>query len=139
MHVLGDPLVDLDDDAGTATLDTYAVVYQLGDAGAGQGDLTLGIRYLDEAVGTTGRWVLAHRRGLWTVLEPDRTALRPAGAAAAGPGVGAGALAVPDRHLAVDDGGEEADRALLEPAPAGRQVVDQARHGRADASPGRRR
>jgi hypothetical protein len=68
MHVLGEPLVAVDEDAGTATLDTYAVVYQLGDAGTGQGDLTLGIRYADEAVRQDGRWVLAHRRArtIWS-------------------------------------------------------------------------
>ena len=68
MHVLGEPLLAVDEDAGTATLDTYAVVYQLGDAGAGQGDLTLGIRYDDEAVRHEGRWVVAHRRArtIWS-------------------------------------------------------------------------
>src|SRR4051812_40909958 len=45
MHVLGDPLIDLREGADEGTLDTYAVVYQLGDQQAGQGDLTLGIRY----------------------------------------------------------------------------------------------
>ena len=57
MHVLGDPLIELDGD--TARLDTYAVVYQLG--GEGQGDLTLGIRYLDEAVRTAAGWQVARR------------------------------------------------------------------------------
>jgi hypothetical protein len=68
MHLLGDPLIALDDDGATATLDTYAVVYQLGDATASQGDLTLGIRYLDDAVVHEGRWVFARRRArtLWT-------------------------------------------------------------------------
>jgi ketosteroid isomerase-like protein len=58
MHVLGDPLIELDGD--TAHLDTYAVVYQLG--GEGQGDLTLGIRYLDEAVRAGDGWVIRARR-----------------------------------------------------------------------------
>ena len=62
MHVLGEPLITLDEDAGTAELDTYAVVYQIGDTGAGQSDLTLGIRYADAAVREDGRWVIAHRR-----------------------------------------------------------------------------
>ncbi|MCU1374459.1 MAG: hypothetical protein JWO68_1745 [Actinomycetia bacterium] len=57
MHVLGEPLIELDGDA--AHLDTYAVVYQLG--GEGQGDLTLGIRYLDEAVRTGAGWVIRRR------------------------------------------------------------------------------
>ena len=43
------------------TLDTYAVVYQLGDRGRGQADLTLGIRYLDDVVQHDGRWVIRHR------------------------------------------------------------------------------
>jgi len=66
MHVLGDPLIDLVGDE--AHLDTYAVVYQLGDRDAGQADLTLGIRYLDDAVRHDGRWVIRHRsaRTLWT-------------------------------------------------------------------------
>ena len=52
MHFLGEPLIDLEDGADEGSLDTYAVVYQLGDAGAGQTDLTLGIRYLDDVVVT---------------------------------------------------------------------------------------
>jgi ketosteroid isomerase-like protein len=59
MHVLGDPLIELQGDR--ATLDTYAVVYQLGDHDAGQADLTLGIRYLDDVVRHDGRWVVRHR------------------------------------------------------------------------------
>ena len=68
MHVLGDPLILLDEAAGSATLDTYAVVYQLGDAAAGQSDLTLGIRYLDDVARYDGRWVITRRvaRTLWT-------------------------------------------------------------------------
>ena len=67
MHVLGEPLVAVDEDAGTATLDTYAVVYQLGDAAAGQQDLILGIRYFDDVVVHEGRWVIRRRtaRTLW--------------------------------------------------------------------------
>jgi hypothetical protein len=57
MHVLGDPLIELDGDA--AHLDTYAVVHQLG--GEGQGDMTLGIRYLDEAVRSGDGWVIRRR------------------------------------------------------------------------------
>ena len=57
MHVLGDPLIELDGD--TARLDTYAVVYQLG--GEGQSDLTLGIRYLDEAVRAGDGWLIRRR------------------------------------------------------------------------------
>jgi hypothetical protein len=68
MHVLGDPLILLDEAAGSATLDTYAVVYQLGDTAAGQSDLTLGIRYLDDVARYEGRWVITRRvaHTLWT-------------------------------------------------------------------------
>jgi hypothetical protein len=67
MHVLGDPLIALDGSATGATLDTYAVVYQLSEPGSGAGDLTLGINYLDRAVLADGRWAISHResRTLW--------------------------------------------------------------------------
>jgi hypothetical protein len=67
MHVLGDPLIDIDEAAGTARMDTYGIVYQLGDAKAGQGDLTMGVRYLDELVRLDGRWVIRARvaRTIW--------------------------------------------------------------------------
>jgi hypothetical protein len=68
MHVLADPLITLDASEERGTLDTYAVVYQLGDAATGQKDLTLGIRYLDDVVRHDGRWVIRRReaRTLWT-------------------------------------------------------------------------
>ncbi len=67
MHVLGAPLVSLGGDGTTASLDTYAVVYQLGDKAAGQDDLTLGINYLDDVVFEDGRWAIARResRTVW--------------------------------------------------------------------------
>jgi ketosteroid isomerase-like protein len=67
MHFLGDPLIVLDADAATAHLDTYAVVYQIGDKDAGQADLTLAIRYVDDVVRHDGSWVFRHRvaRTLW--------------------------------------------------------------------------
>jgi len=63
MHVLGDPLIELDGD--TARLDTYAVVYQLG--GEGQDDMTLGIRYLDDLERAGDGWVIRRRTAttLW--------------------------------------------------------------------------
>jgi hypothetical protein len=66
MHVLGDPLIELENER-EGLLDTYAVVYQLGDKEAGQSDLTLGIRYLDDVVHHDGRWVIRRRtaRTLW--------------------------------------------------------------------------
>jgi hypothetical protein len=67
MHVLGDPLIELADGKGTGVLDTYAVVYQLGDRDAGQDDLTLGVRYVDGVRRVDGRWRIHHRAGttLW--------------------------------------------------------------------------
>jgi hypothetical protein len=62
MHVLGDPLITLDEGSGRATVDTYAVVYQLSEPGSGNADLTLGIRYEDEDVLHDGRWVIRNRR-----------------------------------------------------------------------------
>jgi hypothetical protein len=61
MHVIGEPLISHQDGSGSATADTYAVVYQLGDAGAGQDDLTLGMRYLDHLEIDQGRWVIRGR------------------------------------------------------------------------------
>ena len=67
MHLLGDPLISLGEDGARAHLDTYAVVYQLGDPGSGSADLTLGINYLDDVVSEDGHWLIAHResRTLW--------------------------------------------------------------------------
>jgi hypothetical protein len=67
MHMLGEPLIDLEPGADEATLDTYAVVYQLSDPGSGNGDLTLGIRYLDDVERLWGRWVIRRRTShtLW--------------------------------------------------------------------------
>jgi hypothetical protein len=66
MHFMGDPLIDIEGDE--AHLDTYAVVYQLGDRSSGQQDLTLGIRYLDLAVRSEAGWRIRSRvaRTLWT-------------------------------------------------------------------------
>jgi hypothetical protein len=67
MHLMGDPLIEAGEQADHATLDTYAVVYQLGDPGSSGQDLTLGIRYRDDAVLHEGRWVLRrrHAQTLW--------------------------------------------------------------------------
>ena len=61
MHVLGDPLVELEPGADRASMDTYATVYQLRPAGAADGDLMLGMRYLDDLVRRGDGWVI-HRR-----------------------------------------------------------------------------
>jgi SnoaL-like domain len=65
MHFIGDPLIEVQGDE--ARLDTYAVVYQLGDRSSGQQDLTLGIRYLDLAVRDQVGWRIRRRtaRTLW--------------------------------------------------------------------------
>ena len=67
MHVLGEPLVELAPGGESARLDTYGGVYQIGDAKAGQGDLTMGVRYLDTVVRVDSRWVVRDRvaRTLW--------------------------------------------------------------------------
>lgn len=68
MHLVGEPLIQLGPGPDEATLDTYAVVYQLSGPGSDRGDLTLGIRYLDDAVRHRGHWVLRRRTAhtLWT-------------------------------------------------------------------------
>lgn len=67
MHMMGDPLIEWDDGATEATLDTYAVVYQLSDRGSGGGDLTLGVRYRDEVAELDGCWRIRRRTSqtLW--------------------------------------------------------------------------
>jgi len=67
MHLIGDPIIDLLKSNDAAHLDCYAVVYQLGDQALNQGDLTLGIRYADEALLHEGRWVFKNRKAqtLW--------------------------------------------------------------------------
>ncbi len=66
MHMIADPLIRIDGD--TAELDTYAIVYQIGDRTSRQPDLTLGIRYLDWAVRSQDGWRIRTRRAetLWT-------------------------------------------------------------------------
>lgn len=57
MHLIGDPLLSIDGDAAHA--DTYAVVYN--------GDMTLGMRYVDDLAKRDGTWVVTNRtaRMLW--------------------------------------------------------------------------
>jgi ketosteroid isomerase-like protein len=62
MHVLGDPLIELEVGADEATLDTYAVVYQIGATRDGGGNSTLGVRYLDVVERRDGEWRVRHRR-----------------------------------------------------------------------------
>lgn len=67
MHVIADPLIEVAEGDGGAHLDSYAVVFQLSAPDSDAADLTLGIRYLDEARIHLGRWVLTQRtaRTLW--------------------------------------------------------------------------
>jgi hypothetical protein len=60
MHMIGEPLIEVDGDE--ARLDTYAVVYQVGDGSPAQPDRTLGIRYLDVAVRGDRGWQFRHRQ-----------------------------------------------------------------------------
>ena len=62
MHVLGDPLIEFEVGADEATLDTYAVVYQIGATREGGGNNTLGVRYLDVVERRDGEWRVRHRR-----------------------------------------------------------------------------
>jgi hypothetical protein len=60
MHLLADPLIELDAGADTARLDTYAVVYQV----PAENDAplrTLGMRYVDDMVKRDGTWCIHHR------------------------------------------------------------------------------
>jgi hypothetical protein len=65
MHMIGEPLITLAEGSTEATVDTYAVVYQLGQTGSD--DLTLGIRYLDDVVLHEGHWLFRRRTSqtLW--------------------------------------------------------------------------
>ena len=67
MHLIADPLVVRDNGGTSASLDSYAVVYQLSEPASGEADLTLGIRYQDHAVVHEGRWVFLRRTSttLW--------------------------------------------------------------------------
>jgi hypothetical protein len=67
MHLLADPMIDLDAGADAAHVDTYAVVFQTTPVGGGGSDLTLGMRYLDDMVRRDGTWLIHHRvaRMLW--------------------------------------------------------------------------
>ena len=67
MHLLADPMIDLDAGADTAHLDTYAVVFQTKPLSGEGDDLTLGMRYVDEMVRRDGTWCIHHRvaRMLW--------------------------------------------------------------------------
>ena len=67
MHLLADPLIDLEPGADTARVDAYAVVFQTGPTSGDGSDLTLGMRYVDDMVRRDGTWCIHHRvaRMLW--------------------------------------------------------------------------
>ena len=67
MHLLADPMIDLDAGADVAHMDTYAVVFQTGPVSGEGADLTLGMRYVDDLVRRDGTWCIHHRvaRMLW--------------------------------------------------------------------------
>jgi hypothetical protein len=70
MHLLGDPLIELDAGADVAHMDTYAVVYQTTPVSGEGGDLTLGMRYVDELVKRDGTWRIHHRTAEMRWMRP---------------------------------------------------------------------
>jgi hypothetical protein len=68
MHVLGDPLIELEVGADLAHLDTYAVVHQLRPPESPDPDMMLGMRYLDDVVRRDTAWLIHYRRStmLWS-------------------------------------------------------------------------
>jgi hypothetical protein len=67
MHVLADPLVDLEPGADAGRTDTYAVVHQIPAPESDGEHRTLGMRYVDDVVRRDGAWCIHHRvaRMLW--------------------------------------------------------------------------
>ena len=67
MHVLGEPLIELEPGADEANLDTYAVVHQIPTT-SDDAHRMLGIRYVDRVVRSGDAWVIFHRqaRMLWS-------------------------------------------------------------------------
>jgi len=61
MHLIADPLVEVDEGREAARADTYAVVFQIAEPGSGSADLTLGIRYRDDLVRQAGGWRVLRR------------------------------------------------------------------------------
>ena len=61
MHVLTDPLIDLQPGATTARMDTYAVVHQIPAPGSDGEARMLGMRYVDDLIRRDGTWRIHHR------------------------------------------------------------------------------
>ena len=60
MHLLADPLVEVDAAAGTASMDVYALVVQVGRTDGGS-DMMLGVRYLHALRRAADGWRIVHR------------------------------------------------------------------------------
>jgi hypothetical protein len=67
MHMIGEPLIVHDESSDSASMDTYAVVYQLSDPQSDKGMLTMGVKYHDELVLHRFKWVFwrRHMTTLW--------------------------------------------------------------------------
>ncbi len=67
MHLLADPIIDLEPGADGARMDTYAVVHQIPAPDSDGEHRTLGMRYIDDLVRRDGGWRIHHRvaRMLW--------------------------------------------------------------------------
>jgi len=74
MHVLADPLIELEPGADAGTMDTYAVVHQLGRVAPPHDDQTMGLRYLDRVERVGDAWLIRHRR---VELRWQRAGSRP--------------------------------------------------------------
>ncbi|MEQ8841646.1 MAG: nuclear transport factor 2 family protein [Acidimicrobiales bacterium] len=66
MHVLADPLIDVDVGNDAATMDVYAVVIQLERVDGGA-DMALGVQYRHRLGRDAGGWLIVHRTSeiLW--------------------------------------------------------------------------
>jgi len=61
LHMIGEPLIAYEEGSDSATMDAYAVVYQIGDGTVGQGNLTMAVNYHDEVTQVSGQWVFLRR------------------------------------------------------------------------------
>lgn len=61
MHMIGEPLVAHEEGTDVATMDAYAVVYQLSDPATEQANLTMGVEYHDEVVLEGSHWLFLRR------------------------------------------------------------------------------
>jgi hypothetical protein len=61
MHMIGEPLIVHDDGSDRATMDTYAVVYLIGDPDAGENYSSMGVKYHDEMILYRFKWMFWRR------------------------------------------------------------------------------